>query len=92
MRNIQLSLCMIVKDEDANLGSCLECVRALVDEIIVVDTGSTDRTMEGDPIIGDLRTQSLENIWNSDSSRLYRENIKSKLDPCMNCNMQVVTE
>ncbi len=47
-------------------------------------------TMEGDPIIGDIRLQSLENIWNSDTARLYRENIKSKLDPCMNCNMQVV--
>jgi radical SAM protein with 4Fe4S-binding SPASM domain len=49
-------------------------------------------TMEGDPIIGDLRTQSLEIIWNSDTARLYRENIKSKLNPCIDCNMQVVTE
>jgi tetratricopeptide (TPR) repeat protein len=41
-----LSLCMIVKDEEKALPSCLESVVGLVDEIIVVDTGSTDRTVE----------------------------------------------
>lgn len=46
MKNHRLSLCMIVKDEEANLNSCLKSVRTLVDEIIVVDTGSTDRTKE----------------------------------------------
>ncbi|WP_202950922.1 glycosyltransferase [Prochlorothrix hollandica] len=40
----RLSLCMIVKDEAACLGRCLESVRDLVDEAIVVDTGSTDNT------------------------------------------------
>ena len=37
---------MIVKDEEGNLGQCLDSVRAHVDELIVVDTGSTDRTRE----------------------------------------------
>jgi len=41
-----LSLCMIVKNEEANLERCLESVKGVVDEIIVVDTGSTDRTGE----------------------------------------------
>jgi glycosyltransferase involved in cell wall biosynthesis len=41
-----LSLCMIVRNEEKNLGPCLESVRGLVDEIIVVDTGSQDRTRE----------------------------------------------
>jgi tetratricopeptide (TPR) repeat protein len=41
-----LSLCMIVKDEEAMLGQCLEAVAPFVDEMIVVDTGSTDRTVE----------------------------------------------
>ena len=41
-----LSLCMIVRTEEACLGRCLDSVRGHVDEIIVVDTGSTDRTME----------------------------------------------
>src|ERR1051325_6086585 len=40
----KISLCMIVKDEEANLAECLAGVADLVDEMIVVDTGSTDRT------------------------------------------------
>lgn len=40
-----LSLAMIVKNEEANLPRCLASVQGLVDEIVVVDTGSTDRTM-----------------------------------------------
>ncbi len=40
-----ISLCMIVKDEEENLPGCLESVRGLVDEIIVVDTGSADKTV-----------------------------------------------
>jgi glycosyltransferase involved in cell wall biosynthesis len=39
-----LSLCMIVKNEERNLPRCLESVRGLAGESIVVDTGSTDRT------------------------------------------------
>ena len=39
-----LSLCMIVKNEGKNLKSCLSKIVAFVDEIIIVDTGSTDNT------------------------------------------------
>lgn len=42
--HMKLSLCMIVKNEEAVLARCLESVRKAVDEIIIVDTGSTDRT------------------------------------------------
>ena len=41
-----LSLCMIVKDEEKFLPQCLESVKGAVDEIIIVDTGSTDKTVE----------------------------------------------
>ena len=41
-----ISLCMIVKDEEEMLPGCLEAVADGVDEIIVVDTGSSDRTVE----------------------------------------------
>lgn len=41
-----LSLCMIVKNEEDVLARCLESVADLVDEIVIVDTGSTDRTVE----------------------------------------------
>jgi tetratricopeptide (TPR) repeat protein len=42
----RVSLCLIAKDEEANLLACLQSVADLVDEIVVVDTGSTDRTKE----------------------------------------------
>lgn len=41
-----ISLCMIVRNEEDVLGRCLDSVVDLVDEIVVVDTGSTDRTRE----------------------------------------------
>jgi len=41
-----LSLCMIVRDEEQRLARCLESVAGIADEIVVVDTGSTDRTVE----------------------------------------------
>jgi len=41
-----ISLCMIVKNEEENLGNCLRSVAGLFDEINIVDTGSTDRTVE----------------------------------------------
>ena len=40
----EISLCMIVKDEEDVIGRCLESVKDIADEIIIVDTGSTDRT------------------------------------------------
>jgi glycosyltransferase involved in cell wall biosynthesis len=43
---MKLSLCMIVKNEEANLPRCLTSVRDAVDEIVILDTGSTDRTPE----------------------------------------------
>jgi glycosyltransferase involved in cell wall biosynthesis len=45
-RRQRVSLCMIVKNEENNLPSCLSSVADLVDEIIIVDTGSRDRTKE----------------------------------------------
>lgn len=41
-----VSLCMITKNEEQFIGDCLASVRDVVDEIILVDTGSTDRTVE----------------------------------------------
>lgn len=39
-----ISLCMIVKNEELVLRRCLDCIKDLMDEIIIVDTGSTDST------------------------------------------------
>lgn len=41
-----VSLCMIVKDEAANVERCLNSVKGLVSEMLVVDTGSQDETVE----------------------------------------------
>lgn len=43
---ITLSLCMIVKNEADVLERCLACMKGIADEIIIVDTGSTDDTKE----------------------------------------------
>ena len=46
MGMVKVSLCMIVRDEESVLGRCLESIKDVVDEIIVVDTGSVDKTRE----------------------------------------------
>ncbi|MCX7884944.1 MAG: glycosyltransferase [Caloramator sp.] len=43
---MSISLCMIVKNEEENIKRCLESIYDIVDEIIIVDTGSTDRTID----------------------------------------------
>ncbi|MDD4408552.1 MAG: glycosyltransferase [Clostridia bacterium] len=43
---ITLSVCLIVKNEEKVLAECLSCVKPFADEIIIVDTGSVDKTIE----------------------------------------------
>lgn len=61
----RISLCMIVKNEEKYLPGCLKTVHGLVDEIIVVDTGSTDRTME---IARHYGAKIYEHPWQNDFS------------------------
>ena len=58
-----LSLCMIVKDEEAMLGRMLAAIRDHVDEIVVVDTGSQDRTVE---IAESFGANVLHHEWTGD--------------------------
>ncbi|MEA1979631.1 MAG: tetratricopeptide repeat protein [candidate division Zixibacteria bacterium] len=44
--NMTISACMIVKNEEELLPGCLDSIRDWVDEIIIVDTGSDDKTIE----------------------------------------------
>ena len=60
-----LSICMIVKDEEENLRRCLDSVRTITDELIVVDTGSTDRTPA---IAKEYGAQVYEHAWADDFS------------------------
>ncbi len=41
-----ISACIIVKNEETLLPQCLESIKEYVDEIIIVDTGSNDKTIE----------------------------------------------
>ncbi len=57
---LTLSLCMIVRDEEEMLPRCLGAVAPVVDEIIVVDTGSRDATIE---IARSFGARVIEHKW-----------------------------
>jgi len=58
-----ISLCMIVKNEERFLAQCLDSVKDFVDEICIVDTGSTDRTIE---IARSYGAKIEEHPWRND--------------------------
>lgn len=60
---ITVTACMIVKNEEKILERCLENLKNLVDEIVIVDTGSTDRTKE---IAAKYTKHIYDYIWNYD--------------------------
>lgn len=68
-----VSLCMIVKDEEAYLRDCLQSVRDLVDEVIVVDTGSRDKTIA---IAKEFGAQIVNYVWQDDFAAARNEAIK----------------
>ncbi len=62
---LQLSLCMIVRDEEDFLARCLTSAKDVVDEIIIVDTGSSDLTKE---IAKEFSAQIHDFQWEDDFS------------------------
>ena len=65
-RQKSVSLCIIAKDEEAAIGRCLASVKNLVDEIILVDTGSTDKTCG---IAAAHGAKVIPFTWDNDFSR-----------------------
>lgn len=78
---VTVSLCMIVKNEEQHLPRCLESIRGLMDEIIIVDTGSSDRTKE---IAAAYGAQILNFTWCDDfaAARNFAFS-KASMDYCM---------
>ncbi|MDZ4788232.1 MAG: glycosyltransferase family 2 protein [Blastochloris sp.] len=57
---MKISACIITKNEESNLPRCLKSIQGLVDEIIIVDSGSTDRT----PFIAtDFNARFIRQEW-----------------------------
>ncbi len=61
----RISLCMIVKNEEVNLARCLRSVAGAVDEIVIVDTGSSDQTIQ---IAEQAGAQVVSHLWQDDFS------------------------
>jgi tetratricopeptide (TPR) repeat protein/GT2 family glycosyltransferase len=65
-----VSAALIVKDEEENLPACLASLSGLVDEVVVYDTGSTDRSVE---IARAAGATVVEGYWDDDFSRARNE-------------------
>lgn len=72
-KELRLSLCMIVRDNEDTIEACLDSIYPWVDEIIIVDTGSTDRTPE---ICRSFGARMFEFPWCDDFSAARNESLK----------------
>ena len=68
-----ISLCMITKNEEKFLEQCINSVKEIVDEIIIVDTGSTDNTKN---IAKKFNTKIFDFKWVDDFSAARNESLK----------------
>ena len=68
-----VSLCMIVKDEELFLRDCLESIKNVIDQIVIVDTGSRDATID---IAKEYKASIYHFKWCDDFSAARQESIK----------------
>lgn len=68
----KISLCMITKNEEDFLARCLNSVKDLAAEIIIVDTGSTDRTVD---IAQSYGAKVYHHLWEDDYSKHRNQSI-----------------
>lgn len=73
MKKVSLSVCMIVKNEDQFLDDCLKSIREVADQIVVVDTGSTDNTVA---IARSHGAEVYPYDWSGDFAAARNESIK----------------
>ncbi len=74
-----ISVCMIVKNEESNIAKCLESIKDIADEIIIVDTGSNDKTINIAKEICKkfrLNAKFFDFKWIDDFSAARNESIK----------------
>ncbi len=62
----KVSACLITKDEETNIATCLASLAGFADEIVIYDTGSSDATVS---IARDLGATVIEGYWDDDFSR-----------------------
>lgn len=62
---MRISVCLIVKNEEDVIGRCLESVKGFADEIVVVDTGSSDKTKK---IVSKFTDKLYDFEWTDDFS------------------------
>ena len=78
---VSISLCMIVKNEEDVLARCLDSAAGLVDEIVIVDTGSTDRTRE---IAARYTDKIFDFPWRDDFAAARNESFShAAMDYCL---------
>ena len=78
---ITISVCMIVKDEEMVLERALKSVERIADEIIIVDTGSTDRTKK---IALKYTDKVYDFVWCDDFAKARNYSFsKATMDYCM---------
>ena len=79
MAKTSISLCMITKNEENHIEQCLNSVKEIADEIIIIDTGSTDKTQEVIKSFAEkfhVDVKFLSFTWSDDFSAARNESLK----------------